>query len=144
MNRELVERTTHPEALAAFDGMGEDWAKLKIEIEGIEIADMQEGENIVVRRDCTFLDEEVIFGGDSEERVQTRLGDDYVEVNLEPAQPSPFNREKISSVSVRMRWLHSPSDAPETPITTQATEGGFTFAIGDRRFEYGRMGLRPL
>ena len=40
MNRELVERSTHPEALEAItEEMGEDWREHAIKIEGAEIAD---------------------------------------------------------------------------------------------------------
>ena len=37
--------------------------------------------------------------------------------------------------------LVSDGDAPES-VTPSPADGGFTFAIGDRRFVYDRLGLR--
>ena len=142
MNRHLVESATHDEALREFDGMGDEWPEVGIKIKGIEMADTLAGEGIVVRRDLTFLDEEVVFGVGSEERVHTRLGEDNVEIELSPAPPSLFKRsEKVESVVIPLRWLKG-TDPPTDPIAPQTTAGGFDFAIGDIRFVYDRMGLR--
>ena len=141
MNRHLVESATHEDALREFDEMGDEWAEVGIAIKGIEMADTMAGEGIVVRRDLTFLDEEVVFGVGSEERVHTRLGEDNVEIELSPAPPSLFKRsEKVESVVIPLRWLEG-TDPPADPIAPQTTAGGFDFAIGNIRFAYDRMGL---
>ena len=40
------------------------------------------------------------------------------------------------------RWLHG-ADVPES-VTPTPADGGFAFAVGERRFVYDRLGLRPL
>ena len=62
MNRELVERTTHPDALEELvEAMGELWIEHRNEVESVTIADSLTAHNVVVRRDCSFVDAEVVF-----------------------------------------------------------------------------------
>ncbi len=143
MNRELVERTTHPQALAAFEGMGDEWAELRQEVEGAKFADGLTARSAVVKRDRSFLEREVVFASGVEDRIRTRLGEDDVEVEFAPPLSSPFNGAKIASATIPLRWLGKNAPPPESPIAPQRTaDGGFEFAIGDRRFRYDRMGLR--
>ena len=142
MNRELVERTTHPQALSAFDGMDE-WAELRQEVEGAKFADGLTARSAVVKRDRSFLEREVVFASGVEDRIRTRLGEDDVEVEFAPPLSSPFNGAKIAVVTIPLRWLDKDNPLPESPIAPQtAADGGFEFAIGDRRFRYDRLGLR--
>lgn len=141
MNRELVERTTHPEALASFNGMGDEWAELVNEVEGAKFADGLTARSATVKRDRSFLEREVVFANGVEDRIRTRLGEDDVEAEFAPQPASPFDGAKIASITIPLRWLGN-NAPPESPIAPQPADGGFEFAIGDRRFEYGRLGLR--
>ncbi len=55
MNRELVERATHPSALEAVEAMGDAWKVHGIEVKGGEIGDWQTAGSAVVRRDKSFF-----------------------------------------------------------------------------------------
>ncbi len=154
MNRELVERATHPEALASITqsfsntGMGEAWQGHSINTSGRLIADWQTAQAHLVRRDKSFFtdNQEVCFLND-EEGIRTRLGDDQVEIALDPAPPSPFDPDAtIGRLTLSVRWLSFSSPAQPAPETVKPdeSEGGFEFRIGDRRFRYDRLGLQRM
>ena len=143
MNRYLVERATHPEVLNAItEEMGDDWKEHTLNTEGGEIADRQHARGHTVKRDKSFFEDnrDVLFVSD-EERIRTRLGDDRIDIALDPPQPSPFDAsKKIDKLAVSVRWL--PDEDVTESVTPSPTDGSFTFAVGDRRFVYDRMGLR--
>ena len=143
MNRPLVERATHPDALDAItEEMGEDWQVHAMNTEGGEIADNQHARGHTIKRDKSFLHDnrDVLFVSD-EERIRTRLGDDRIDIALDPPQPSPFDASNnIDKLAVSVRWLPD-DDAPES-VAPSRTDDGFTFAVGDKRFVYDRLGLR--
>ena len=141
MNRKLVESATHPEKL---DGLvkskGDEWPTHAGAIAGNRFGDIQTARNNIVRRDRTFLEQGIVFAGD-EERIRTRLGDEGVEIALAAPQRSPFRQDgAIYKVAVRLSWLGD-AEAPES-VDVKAVDGGFEFAVGDRRFAYDRLGLR--
>ena len=144
MNRELVERATHPEALDAITAdQGDAWKEHEISTAGALIADVQTARGHVIRRDKSFFTDnrEVCFPGD-EERIRTRLGDDRVEIAFSPEPASPFDASRtIDRLSMSARWVPgvSPPDAVE-PVATDG--GGFEFQVGERAFRYDRLGLR--
>ena len=144
MNRMLVERATHPDALKSMtDKKGDDWKEHTLNTEGGELADKLHGRGHIIRRDKSFLQDnrEVTFIGD-EAKIRTRLGDDRIDVILDPAQPSPFDpSNRIDKLAVSARWLPS-SDLLESVTPSPIGAGGFTFAVGDRRFLYDRLGMR--
>ena len=77
-----------------------------------------------------------------EERIQTRLGDDRIDIAIDPPQRSPFDAsKKVEKLAVSVRWLPS-GDTPES-VTPSRTGGGFEFAIGEKRFVYDRLGAAP-
>ena len=86
MNRELVERTTHPEPLNALTKEHDAWIEHRNEVDGAAIADNLTAKGAIVRRDKSFLDPKVVFA-DFEERIRTRLGDEGIEVKFDPAPP---------------------------------------------------------
>ena len=143
MNRELVERATHPEALEEIVlKLGDEWRVHANSLEGEQIADNLTARNAIVRRDKSFFTDnrEVIFG-DMEERIRTRLGDDRIDIGFDPPPASPFDKSaKIENLAVSVRWLGG-GDVPES-VAPVPVEGGFTFSIGDRQFTYDRLGLR--
>ena len=143
MNRELVERATHPDALEAITSeMGDDWRTHAIAIEGEFIADSLTGASAVIARDKSFFvdNRDVLFGA-NEERIRTRLGDEGIEIKFDPPAQSPFDSTRsIGSLTVPAHLLRGAyTDEPISPLSTN---GGFTFSIGEQRFQYDRQGLR--
>ena len=146
MNRELVERATHPERLAEIvQELGDAWAAHANDITGGNIAEGITASYAIVRRDAPFFSQagnrDVLFPSD-EERIRTRLGDDRVDIALDPPQASPFSSaSRIDRLAVSVRWLPEDADASK-PVAPTPTEGGFAFGVGERRFVYDRLGLR--
>ncbi len=143
MNRQLVEKATHPEALEAIvSEMGDDWRVHANKITGGEIAEGLTAQNAIVQRDKSFFidNHDVLFGTD-EERIRTRLGDEGIDVEFDPLPLGPFGASQhIDRVAIPVRWLGGVDvDGPVAPSTVN---GGFSFTIGDRSFQYGRWGLR--
>ena len=145
MNRALVERSTHPEALERITGeMGEGWRDHAIKMEGAYIAANLTARQVLVRRDRTFYEDnrDVVFP-DVEARIRTRLGDEGVEIQLEPAAPSPFGRGgTITHIAIPGHMAHGLNG--EEPVPWKAGEGGFEFRVEDKRFRYDRRGLGRL
>ena len=143
MNRELVERATHPDMLESItQEMGEAWQAHAINTEGGYISDRQTARSNVVRRDkCFFEDNRDVLFGSVEERIRTRLGDDRIEIAFDPQPVSPFDSSRsIDKLAVSVAWLKG-QEAPEAVETTAGDEG-FDFSVGDRKFRYDRRGLR--
>lgn len=145
MNRTLVERSTHPEALEEItEEMGEGWRDHAITIEGALIADNLTARQVIVRRDRSFYEDnrDVVFA-DVEAKIRTRLGDEGVEIRLEPAAFSPFGAGgTISQIVVPGHMAYGLMG--EEPVPWKAGDGGFEFTVGDRGFRYDRLGLRRL
>ncbi len=140
MNRELVERTTHPDTLGELvEDLGGDWTGHRNEVEGVGIADQLTARNVVIRRDVSFLDCDVVFA-DAEEEIRTRLGGEGIEVRFNPRPASPFDVERRISKLVIPEHM-SRGIASDDEIEPIETEDGFDFAVGTRRFGYDRMGL---
>ena len=149
MNRELVERTTHPDALKAItDELGDAWQIHATHMTGETLAKNLTAKNALIRYDKSFFGEdnrEVVFGSD-EERIRTRLGDEGIEVELDPPAPSPFGAEDITRLTIPHHLAPRLTGAAteDEPVTPTLEEGGFTFRMGESRFRYDRLGLRRL
>ena len=145
MNRELVERATHPAALEEIVAeLGDDWRTHANEVEGGRIADGLTARGAIIRRDKSFFmdNREVLFGS-LEEKIRTRLGDERVDIVFAAPQDSPFGQEgAIDKVAMRLSWLDG-VDVPES-VSASAVEGVVEFAGGVRRFRYDRLGLHRL
>ena len=145
MNRELVERATHEDALDDItQEMGEDWQAHALAIEGGEIGDGQTARGVTIRRNGSFFTDnrDIVFMS-SDENIRTRLGDDRLDVALDPPQPSPFDgAQRIEKLAVSVRWL--PSDEAPESVAPAPADDGFEFALGERRGRYDRRGLRRL
>ena len=143
MNRELVERCTHPAALRAIEKeLGDDWVGHGGDMAGIEIADGLTAQSAVVRRNSSFLhgNNDILFGK-MEERIRTRLGDEGIEVEFEPRPPSPFSAERrIARMTIPAHLGYG--DAGEEAIEPERIDGGFMFWTGGRGYRYDRLGLR--
>ena len=143
MNRELVERATHPDALESItEELGEAWRAHANSTEGGHISDRQTARSNVVRLDKSLFEDnrDVVFGS-AEERIRTRLGDNRIDVAFDPVPVSPFDPSRsIDQLAVSAVWLKG-QEVPET-VKTKASEGGFDFSVGERKFRYDRKGLR--
>ena len=143
MNRELVERSTHPDVLKEIENeLGNDWIAHGGDMTGARIAAGLTGQSAVVRRDKSFLtdNEDVLFGS-VEERIRTRLGDEGVKVEFDPPPPSPFSPQtKIAELAIP---AHTGGvQGGEEAVKPQPTEGGFIFEVAGRDFRYDRLGLQ--
>ena len=148
MNRELVERTTHPEALEAItEEMGDAWRIHATRMTGETLAENLTARSALVHYDKSFFGEDnrdVLFGSE-EERIRTRLGDEGVEVELDPPAPSPFGGEPIARLSIphHLAPRLARAAAGDEPVVPDLEDDGcFTLRIGESRFRYDRRGLR--
>ena len=113
-------------------------------MEGVYIGDDQTARQVIIRRDRSFYEEnrDVVFP-DVEARIRTRLGDEGVEITLEPVAPSPLaGSGTISHIVIPGHMAHGLTG--EEPIPWKVKDGGFKFTICDRPFRYDRLGLRQL
>ena len=145
MNRKLVERATHPEALEEIVEImgGGKWRTHANKVEGEYIAEGLTASQVIIPRNKSFFGEDnrdLAFPSKSEENIRTRLGDDRIDIAIDPMAPSPFDgREKIDKLSVSVRWL--PEGERTETVAPSVFQGGFTFSVGDRAFRYDRLGL---
>lgn len=143
MNRELVERATHPAVLDAItEELGGGWREHSYRVMGGELADGLTARGAVVARDKSFCagNDDVVFGS-MEERIRTRLGDEGIEIELAPPQQSPFGVGEVGCLIVPRRWL---PERWEDEAAVPVRDGdGFVFGVGGRMFRYSRFGLQP-
>ncbi len=144
MNRELVERATHRDALDEItEELGGRWREHANRVMGVELAEGLTARHAVVRRDKSFCadNEDVLFGS-VEERIRTRLGDEGIEIELEAAGWSPFEGSRITSITLPRRWLPGQEEWDDAPASAAPDRDGFTFRFAGRTFRYDRFGLR--
>ena len=143
MNRKLVEEATHPDALEAIvKEIGEEWEAHGLQMRGEAIGDTLTASGVIIRRDKSFFTDnrEALFVSD-DINIRTRLGDDRVDIVLEPPAPSPFDPcRRIEKMAMSVRWLGG-AEIPES-VEPTSKDGGFAFTVGDRQFTYDRLGLR--
>ena len=137
MNRDLVERATHPEAKDAI-AADLDWMRESELQTGLDFA--HQGIAAGHRLETTEDFSQLAFP-DAEEKVRTRLGDDRITFAFAPPAPSPFGGT-IADLGVPAWMIGSLDALPEAPIAIEPTDGGFRFAIGGRPFVYDRFGLQ--
>jgi len=129
--RELIERTTHPEALEALP---EVWRQHRDWLYGRQLAD-------IVQAMRSLLEPQP-FGElhypDKSEQVLTRMGDPTYDIPLAEPLVSPFGAT-IRRLTIPASWLEDGA-IPDT-LHAVALEGGFRFTIGNQSFRYTRFGL---
>jgi CRISPR-associated endonuclease/helicase Cas3 len=140
MNRELVERSTHPAALARIDAeLGPAWLAAAQKLAGETAA--RTGIARLHGIDRTKPFGEVAFA-DLDEIVRTRLGADdrlvdWQVVGVEPPL-GPFGQRVQTLTIPGFLCKGLPADA--APAPPEPDTGGF----GSKRFRYGRLGLTEI
>ncbi len=140
MNRHLVERTTHPEALAGIEREGgERWVAHGIHVRGQLTAKTALAAVNVFDWGKPFGDEG--FPQGLADVVKTRLGAGDRLALFEAPFATPFGRT-TNALSIPA-WLAG--DAPDEAaprILGPVSVGSLRFEFGSRRFVYDRLGLR--
>ncbi len=136
MNRFLVESATHPERMDALNAeLGKLWRDYWTKVYGGELADKQVARNLTLPVDCDFM--ELSPFADVEAKVRTRLGAEGAHIEFAGQVAGPFG-VNITGINLPSHWKGIFS---EEPVIAQAHASAVTFAIGDKRFRYGREGL---
>jgi CRISPR-associated endonuclease/helicase Cas3 len=144
MNRELVERGTHPERLRriAEDG-GDAWENHEQQLLGARTADRHKGEKWIVDWTEPFAEE--AFGHEElDEYAKTRLGGDDFQVDFEDPPRGPFG-QPVEQLSLP-DWMIGEEAADEiddeaTAENVRPTDEGFTFDFAGKTFSYSRTGI---
>ena len=129
--RELIECSTHPEAL---DALPATWENHRMLLKGRVMAEASQGMRSLMNEQ-PFGD---LHYSDKSEQVLTRLGDPTCELPLAPPLLSPFGK-KIDRIAIPARWLGG-SAIPDA-LHAVATDEGFRFTLDDQSFRYTRFGL---
>jgi CRISPR-associated endonuclease/helicase Cas3 len=144
MNRMLVERATHPEALAALtvelERSDRRWREAATRTDGRGIGDQQAA--ALARLNWRTAFPELAFP-EAGEAVATRLGARDLGVTFAgPGPKGPFG-EPVLALSIPHFWLDGIDLAqPADPHEVVERSGGFSFQIQASRYEYDNFGLR--
>lgn len=135
MNRELVERATHPKARAAeIARRGTAWADYDARIIGREASHKGQARSWLLRRNERFPER---FPG-RDEIVQTRLGASGPLIRFAPGTIGPFGSE-ISQLAIPAHWRGI--TVPDTPMVPESRDGNLHLDLGDLQLLYSRAGL---
>ncbi len=140
-NRVLVEQATHGEALDAIaQEMGADWVTFGMDVDGGRDAAGRMANIQALAYEAEFAMFSV--SPEDEASVGSRLGAADRLVVFTPAPTGPFG-EPVQQLALRHHMLpHDlPDDAQPDQVEALASQAGFTFALGDRRYRYDRFGL---
>ena len=137
MNRVLVERTTHPEALHCIvDADETGLVSHERKVLAKAAANRRYAELNLVKRSRHFGD--YSFREDLARRPQTRLGDDDRLVRFDPLVDGPFG-EHVGTLTIP-EWLVRGLEADVEPVVSYSEEG-FRFRLRPHTFTYTRFGL---
>jgi len=143
MNRDLVERTTHPERLSAIaEELGGSWEAHLGATQGIAAAHRRHAELNLVRWDEPIGDQEATFPTRQHpRRIPTRLGEADRLLHFDAPAPSPFGCpiQQLTIPAFMARGI--PNDPPPT-APTRAANGELEFTSGSNHYRYDRFGLR--
>lgn len=144
MNRGLVERSTHPQALAGIDAeLGPAWMAAAQKLAGKTAAETGVARLHGIDRTKPFGD--CSFAG-IDEIVRTRLGADdrlvdWQAAGVEPPM-GPFGQRVQMLTIPGFLCKGLPADAALS--TPEPRAEGFAFRFGPKRFRYGRLGLTEI
>lgn len=141
-NRRLVERATHPDRLDAIfaellagDAGWQTWLNQAL---GKWSGQKQQAGYALLDRNAPF---DKLRPFDADDRLATRLGAADRLLSFDPPPGGPFGAP-VATLRIPAHLLGGiASEAGPTAILPAAA-GGFTFALGSRRFCYDRLGLR--
>ena len=138
MNRQLVERATHPERLAAaateLAATDSAWTREAHEVEGRGIGQSNTAGHALLHRGRLFS----CFTLASDEHLSSRLGMQDRQVDLGD-QAGPFGAR--SGLLRVPSWLVG-DDTPNAEVTNlRSADGVIRFALGSARLSYDRHGL---
>jgi hypothetical protein len=142
MNRMLVERTTHPDALEELTGNLERtdkrWREDLLKMTGRAIGDVQAAARARLPWDASWMHPDCIFPKD--EYVATRLGARDLSIKL-PWPVGPFG-QPIRTLSIPSHWLEGVDDKQDVePRMLDAADGVIRFEIQRATFQYDGFGL---
>lgn len=138
MNRQLVEHSTHPEALKAIVGDHDDWRRHERHLRGREV-----GHRKIAKLGLVDWSEPYGHEFDAESKIPTRLGEQDLLVRFEPPLPGPFGKT-VAELQVRAHLLGDALDRknPPEPEDIETFPGGFRFRLAGISFVYDSLGLR--
>ncbi|WP_288959683.1 CRISPR-associated helicase Cas3' [uncultured Sulfitobacter sp.] len=134
MNRQLVERATHPERLDEI-AVAWGWEEYRRRVIGKTIAETMGAENVILDRRAPFPD---AFPQD--EVIRTRLGESGVLVTLPEDTMGPFGHE-IRTIALPAHWSRDLTG--EEPVEILTSEP-LTFRVGTLELIYDASGLTRL
>lgn len=142
MNRQLVERATHPEVVQELaKSLGGRWVASEQEEIGTRAQEKQIARLNALNRSNRF-DRELAFP----ETIRTRLGEDACRIRLPESAKGPFGRP-VRTFSLPAHFFGGEAGLPSREAVEQASvaeaAGGLILRIGDRSFSYDRRGIRP-
>ncbi len=143
MNRELVERGTHPDRLRriAEDG-GDAWQRHEEQYLGARSAEVWKGDKWIV--DWTEPFGEEAFGDrELDEHAKTRLGGDDFQIDFDDPPTGPFGQpvEEVSLPDWMLGDAAEEVDDETTADNIRPTDGGFSFSFAGETYSYSRTGL---
>jgi len=142
MNRDLVERTTHPQLLAGIVGsLSGPWIAHDTHMKGIRSAHQQVAVINHLKWDVAFGEKDSLFPSEElERRMQTRLGAGDRLIRFESPFAGPFGASvKILTLPSFMVRDAAPDAMPQD---VRFDAGETTFTFGKARYRYDRLGLR--
>lgn len=142
MNRVLVERTTHPQALAAIvQELGGAWAAHDMHLKGVLTAQRGVATINHVKWDAKFGEPDSLFPSKELNRqIQTRLGAGDRLIRFETPFLSPFAATVRCLTLPTFMVRNAEKDAEPQEIVTDPL--GTDFSFGAARYRYDRLGLR--
>ena len=141
MNRLLVERSVHTEALAAIViGADPNWQAHQANMIGTHRGQARLAELNIVNWASPYADSS--FPTAADQRISTRLGEGDRLVSFSPALTSPFGMS-FDQLTVLGYWAYAIDPMLKDAERVRATPGGTRFDFGGRPFLYDRLGLRP-
>ena len=142
MNRMLVERTTHPEAIDALAETlaREDsrWMKEASKTDGSRHIERQAATHASIPWSKAFS--ELVFP-EAEERLATRLGARDLLIEFEKSPTGPFGKP-IKTLSIPSHWLRGIDLTTDTtPVGIVETKANASFRVQGACFNYSNLGL---
>lgn len=141
-NRRLVERATHPDRLeeifAELRASDAGWQTWLHQALGKWSGQRQQAGYALLDRDTPF---DQLRPFDTDDRLATRLGAKDRLLSFAPPPVGPFG-VPVAALRVPAHLLAGIAPEAEPTAILPAADGGFTLALGSKRFNYDRLGLR--